>query len=192
MRLTKPPLKKSKRSSTQNKRRLQHLRQNARRTITKRRERNQRKSSRDLPTYLSPLSPIEIGVMLQDRVRRIEGPVTARIMVPRDTLSRDLGRNGPVLVLLSDTHLGNQRCDSCQVEDGCYSLYQPSTFMTMINELARDESISTDLFLEVWLDEWARQNISTVRLGPGGNQNSSLGEMISWVSHCYTRERLNT
>ena len=160
--------------------------------MKKKKERNQRKSSRDLPRSLSPLSPMDIAVTIQDRVRRIEGPVTARIMVPRDTLIQDMGRTGPVIVLLSDAHHGNQRCGSCNVKEGCYSLYQPSTFMTMINELARDESISTDLFLEVWLDEWSRQNISSVRLGQGDNQNSSLGEMISWLSHCYTRERLHT
>ena len=182
--------KKSKRTSIQ--RHRQYIRKHSRITTKKKKERNQRKYSRDLPRSLSLLSPMDIGVMVQDRVRRIEGPVTARIMVPRDTLSNDLGRNGPVIVLLSDAHHGNQRCDSCQEDEGCYSLYQPSTFMTMINELARDESISTDLFLEVWLDEWSRQNISTVRLGPGSNQNSSLGEMISWLSHCYTRERLQT
>lgn len=152
---------------------------------------NNRNMSRELPQHLSPLSPLEIGTMIKQRVRRIEGPISATIMVPTNKLSTDLGRDGPVIVLLYDYHVGNQRCDSCDVKDGCYSLYSPSSFLTMINDLSRDESISTDLFLETWLSKSEREkfNNSTYQLNNKLLYNSALVDSILWSVKCMTRER---
>ena len=153
---------------------------------------NNRNMSRELPQHLSPLSPLEIGTMIKQRVRRIEGPVSATIMVPNNKLNIDLGRDGPVIVLLYDYHEGNQRCDSCDVKDGCYSLYSPSSFLTMINDLSRDESISTDLFMEMWYSKSDREKYKNKKYSfKFGLHNSALNEMISSTVSCltFTRER---
>ena len=152
---------------------------------------NNRNMSRELPQHLSPLSPLEIGTMIKQRVRRIEGPISATIMVPTNELSTDLGRDGPVIVLLYDHHVGTHRCDSCDVKDGCYSLYSPSSFLTMINDLSRDESISTDLFLETWLSKSERAKLNTLTFVKNNKSlhNSALVESILWSMKCLTRER---
>jgi len=86
-------------------------------------------------------------------------------------------------------HIGNQRCDSCDVNNGCYSLYKPSSFMTMINETSRNKSISTDFFLELWLSKLDRQHINISEMSTDVTQNSALGENISWLMKCITRDK---
>ena len=54
-----------------------------------------------LPKRQSKLSPTEIAELLSV-IESFEGPVNVEVMIPNKRLFKELGKPGPVLVLLAD------------------------------------------------------------------------------------------
>ena len=111
----------------------------------------------------------------------------AKVMIPNKILLKELGKEGPVLVLLGDVHTGNEKCDFiCQPKGGCYSLYTPSTFLKFVDKLAKKHSISVDFFLEIWLSESVRRAMShgVLHNQDPGSHNSAIMESILEAAAC--------
>jgi len=141
-----------------------------------------------LPKKLSVLTPINIAEIISNTIRTIEGPYYAEIMIPKSKLYTDLGRNGPVLLLLSDEHTTNSKCDTlCVRSKGCYSLYRPSSFMNFIDHLSEIYSISTDIFLEAWFSEELRKDIKQI-IGTS-HHKSALIELVQDLKPCMSHKR---
>ena len=136
-----------------------------------------------LPIKNAHISPTEIANLLSP-IESFEGPIHAKVMIPNARLYEELGRQGPVLVLLSDIHNGNnKKCDKiCDPKDGCYSLYKPSTFIRFVDTLAKQHSISVDVFIELWLPESSRA-ASRVE----SKYNSALVDVLRETVSCTSR-----
>ena len=132
---------------------------------------------------------IEISNLLRNKIKHIEGPTEANVMVSTEKLQNELGRNGPVLLLLSDHHFGNQKCTSCDSRKGCFSLYNKSSLLNYFNKLALDQSIVTDVFLETWLEEYYRQSDEPYPY-QHGDANSALIDVLEYTKLCLGR-RMN-
>ena len=155
------------------------------------------KKSRHSPKSKSPtpkksptkLSPNQIANSIVNTVNIIEGTYFCNIMVPNNNINSLLGRNAPVLVLLSDVHVGKQKCiKECLTENGCYSLYTPASFIKYINDFSRTNSVTTDLFLELWVKESSRKKgisfMSSVH-------NSALVEVSNLAGTCLSHRKVN-
>ena len=140
-----------------------------------------------LPKRPSKLSPTKIAELLSV-IESFEGPVNVEVMIPNKRLFKELGKPGPVLVLLGDFHIGDQKCDdTCEPKSGCYSLYAPSTFLDFADKLAKKHSISTDLFVEVWFSETSMRHISgggRLKKGPSGQFNSAMADVTIETAGC--------
>ena len=145
-----------------------------------------------LPKKLSVLTPLKIAEIIVKEIRTIEGPYYADIMIPNSKLYKELGRDGPVLLLLSDEHTSNNKCDTaCVRSKGCYSLYRPSYFMKFIDHLSEIYSISTDIFLETWFTEELRKDYKkAVAVDQYQYKNmSALLELIQDLKPCMSHKR---
>ena len=137
-----------------------------------------------LPRKLSNLSPTEIANLLSP-IESFEGPIDVTVMIPTDRLHKELGRRGPVLVLLGDYHSGDKKCVKiCDPDAGCYSLYRPSTFLHFIDTLAKKHLISADIFLEFWVPEGARVAFSKGEAHFSSESDSSLFEAVLESAPC--------
>ena len=136
-----------------------------------------------LPIKNAHISPTEIANLLSP-IESFEGPIHAKVMIPNARLYKELGRQGPVLVLLSDIHNGNnKKCDKiCDPKAGCYSLYNPSTFIRFVDTLAKQHSISVDVFLELWLPEKERADYRAE-----SKYNSALADVLLEAAPCTSR-----
>ena len=126
------------------------------------------------------LRPPLAGSTLLDvlsEIKTIEGPISMEVLVPTDQLTMELGRPGPVLLLLGDYHSVAGRCPVCATTEGCYSLYTGS-LLRYLDRAIRKLGLSADLFLEYWLapDEYHEL--------PGSDESS-----LVWTQH-YTTECL--
>jgi len=107
------------------------------------------KDPNELPT-------IESETLLLQRIMydisKLEGPVRAHILVPTDKAVNLIGHRPPILILLGDVHEGNQKCESmCNIEEHCFSLYDPpSSFLQYLDDLAK-QGITTDIYSELWV-----------------------------------------
>jgi len=110
-------------------------------------------------------------------------------MVPNKKTNSLLERNAPVFVLISDVHIGSQKCvKDCLTENGCYSLYTPASFIKYINDFSKTNSISTDLFLELWVKESLRE------IGTSFNSsvhNSALVDVSILSGRCLSHRRVD-
>ena len=121
------------------------------------------KDSLLLPDKPSILSPNEIANSIINTVNVIEGTYFCNIMVPNKNINSLLGRNAPVFILISDLHIGDQKCaKECVDKNGCYSLYNTAPFIKYINDFSKINSVSTDLFLELWFNDSARRRNNIV------------------------------
>ena len=135
-----------------------------------------------LPKTNAHFSPTEISDLLSP-IESFEGPIHAKVMIPNARLYKELGRQGPVLVLLSDMHDGDKKCDRiCDPKAGCYSLYNPSTFIRFVDTLAKQHSISVDVFLELWLPEKERADYRAE-----SKYNSALADVLLEAAPCTSR-----
>ena len=135
-----------------------------------------------LPIKNAHISPTEIAKFLSP-IESFEGPIHAKVMIPNARLYKELGRQGPVLVLLSDMHDGDKKCDRiCDPKAGCYSLYNPSTFIRFVDTLAKQHSISVDVFLELWLPEKERADYRAE-----SKYNSPLADVLLEAAPCTSR-----
>jgi hypothetical protein len=147
-----------------------------------------------LPKSLSYLTPIQIAQHIKLHVKTIEGPVSVSLLIPNDTLKEDLGRDGPVIILLGDIHVGEQKCANCRIKDGCYSLYNESdngtsTLMNWIDRFSRRFKVSTDFFIENWVDVSLRGQHEG--LWADHVDGSALPEIAYLSAPCTTKQRTN-
>lgn len=138
---------------------------------------------------LNTLTPLQIAYDLANTITTIEGPYFATILVPNSLLTITLKRPPPVFFLLSDIHTGRSKCDVCKTNEGCYSLYTPSTFMKFNNEYAIKYSIQTDLLTESWFDEETRQMTLDVGWSFEGTHNSALKDVIYSNKPCMSHNK---
>lgn len=118
------------------------------------------------------MNSLQIVTKLSEQFDKFEGPIYANILIPNKLLEEHLQRNGPVLILLADIHDTNKKCfEKCTKEKKCYSLYTPSTFIEYINDFSKENSIKSDLFLEIWLNE-------SINFKHRDEYKSSLAELI--------------
>ena len=137
-----------------------------------------------LPRKLSKLSPTEIANLLSP-IESFEGPIDVTVMIPTDRLHKELGRRGPVLVLLGDFHSGDKKCVKiCDPDSGCYSLYRPSTFLHFIDTLAKKHFISADIFLEFWVPGSTRVALSKGEAHFSSESDSALFEAVLESAPC--------
>ena len=109
-------------------------------------------NKKGLPDKLSDMTPREIAQVLIRDIKALSGPISGALLVPKPEFTDILGREPPVFMLLGDWHVGNQECQSCPRDGGCYSLYnRDPTFLKYLSNLAKDTNLSIDLFLEGWV-----------------------------------------
>ena len=180
-----PPLRKSsppKQSRSQKPKRKLSTTPKRKSPAKKRRHSPKRK-------YPTKLSPKQIANSIVNTVDIIEGTYFCNIMVPNKNTNTLLERNAPVFVLLSDIHVGTQKCiKECLTENGCYSLYTPASFIKYINDFSKTNSISTDLFLELWAKESSRKDGVSFR---SSVHNSALVDVSNLAGVCLSHTRID-
>lgn len=85
-------------------------------------------------------------------VKQLEGAVSINLLRPTPLLNSLLRREGPDICLLDDLHRGRNKCESCNPDEGCFSLYKEEdiSFLRYIDQVAAETGVVTDLFLEYW------------------------------------------
>ena len=81
-------------------------------------------------------------------IKTIEGPVNSIILKPNKNLYEKLGRNGPIIMLLGDYHDVRKanRCETCIISDGCYSLYKKSSLITYLDTIVTAHTLAVPTF----------------------------------------------
>lgn len=152
-------------------------------------------SSEDQRLYSSMMRKLEIKlalpipkqnhiVTLLQGIKKIEGPISYQLLVPKKSFV-ELGQTPPVLLLLGDLHVRRTMCSSCDIRRGCLSLYKPSSFLKWMDEMSERNSIVTDLFIEEWIEP-SRRHL------PYDNPNqfeSSLHDVIEATSQCTAQQK---
>ena len=91
-------------------------------------------------------------------IQKLEGPVKSVILKPTQKLNQLLGREAPIMMLLSDWHSKLQTCKpNCNTFDGCFSLFGKSSLIEYINTMAKEDGVTVDFFVEMWLDKSDRK-----------------------------------
>jgi hypothetical protein len=144
-----------------------------------------------LPDKLSDMTPEQIaGTIIRD-IKALSGPISGALLVPKPEFTDILERQPPVFMLLGDYHIGKNECPSCQIHDGCYSLYvKDPTFLKYLANLAKDTNLSIDYFLEDWISTMNRTSNSFVKIIKG-KQESALINLSFFLHPCVGQRKEN-
>lgn len=143
------------------------------------------KDKKGIPDKLSDMTPIQIASKISGDMKKLSGPVSAFLLVPKQAFIDKLGRNPPVMMLLGDYHNSDQRCDA----DSAYSLYtKDPTFLQYLSRQAKTSNWMIDLFLEIWLSTKARKENSIKIIKPE-LQKSALLEVSILTSSCISQRK---
>lgn len=114
-------------------------------------------------------------------VKKLQGPVAINLLTPTPLLNSLLGRVGPDICLLDDVHGGRNKCESCNPDEGCFSLYTDDdlSFLRYIDQVAAETGLVTDLFLEYWAPLEHEPQI--------GIHNSALADTVMVTLGCRPR-----
>jgi hypothetical protein len=133
-----------------------------------------------------PYTPDEIIETITQAIHTVEGPTSYHLLRPTEKLEAALGRQGSVMLLLGDVHQGKIHCDvECKPQNNCFSTYRDRDFSLLKfidNTLA--PFVTTDLFLEMWSDQYNLFNRLGSRSIYGLNFDSSLIDVIDDLEPC--------
>lgn len=133
----------------------------------------------------SDYSPDEIIYDILKKLKQLDGPISFHLLKPTRKLNEMLGRNGPVMLLLGDAHVGNKGCDKgCNVSKNCYSVYERDDF-SFFYKLIEPLKCTTDVFFEWWFKYpfSSKKEITDDDLEQSSH-NSGLGESIKEFQQC--------
>ena len=145
----------------------------------------------------SNIHPQLIAYNLLNQIRQLSGPVGYYVMVPTAKLNDMLGRQGPVILLLSDEHRYKKGCKICTVDKGCYSLFHEDkhTFARMLNEFMNKEKLVKDIFLERWGSGIKEKDLLQRKFEEKPQKRfheSALGDFSHVLKPCWNYQRENT
>ena len=120
-------------------------------------------------------------------IKQVEGPVSYFLLYPTNKLNKILGRKAPPILMFGDIHSGRNKCDKCEVKDGCYSFYEKDNIIPFMKYLNEKQIKYIDVYLEQWLSKTFREEEKLSITKTPIKQNSAIIDTVLNLLPCFSK-----
>jgi hypothetical protein len=134
-----------------------------------------------LKSPIKPKSPVNLDFL--SKIKKIEGPISYVYLTPTAKLKK-IFPNPPSILLFGDVHIGDKRCKSCDVNEGCYSFYNYNDVISFLKLLNEQHNLTIDAFFEYWVPKKQREKLFKSK---SQKHNSAMVDIVMSVIPCFSK-----